>query len=194
MPVADRLGTRSPDTPCAALCPTRGHPAAAPARLALATVLPCAAGLSERPAAAAVRRRMDGPYGLGLDLPDPGFHPTGLREFRTRLVAGAAAHLRLATLLTLARTQGLRKTRGRSRTDSPQGWAAIRVRTRLERVGEPLRAALHSLAVVAPAWGQPLAPPEWEERSAHRVENSQLRKTAAARQTWAPGMGTGGQR
>ena len=49
--------------------------------------------------------------------------------------------------------------------------AAIRVLNRLERVGETLRAALNSLAVVAPAWVQALAPPEWYERYAHRVEN-----------------------
>jgi hypothetical protein len=59
MEVADRLGTISPDTQSAALFPTRGQPAEAPARLALVTILPFAEGLSDRQAADAVRSRMD---------------------------------------------------------------------------------------------------------------------------------------
>jgi len=193
MQVADRLGTLYHDTQFAALFPTRGQPAEAPARLALATVLQFAEGLSDRQAADAVRSRIDWKYVLGLDLTDPGFHHTVLSEFRTRLVAGQAEHLLLDTLLTLARTQGLLKTRGRQRTDSTHVLAAIRVLNRLERVGETLRAALNSLAVVAPAWVQALAPPEWYERYAHRVENYQMPKTDAARKALAAVIGTDGQ-
>jgi transposase len=193
MQVADRLGTLYHDTQFAALFPTRGQPAEAPARLALATVLQFAEGLSDRQAADAVRSRIDWKYVLGLDLTDPGFHHTVLSEFRTRLVAGKAEHLLLDTLLTLARTQGLLKTRGRQRTDSTHVLAAIRVLNRLERVGETLRAALNSLAVVAPAWVQAFAPPEWYERYAHRVENYQMPKTDAARQALAAVIGADGQ-
>jgi hypothetical protein len=39
--------------------------------------------------------------------------------------------------------------------------ASIRVLKRLERVGETLRAALNSLAIVVPGWLQALAPLEW---------------------------------
>jgi transposase len=193
MQVADHLGTLYHDTQFAALFPTRGQPAEAPARLALATVLQFAEGLSDRQAADAVRSRIDWKYILGLDLTDPGFHHTVLSEFRTRLIAGEAQHLLLDTLLTLARTQGLLKTRGRQRTDSTHVLAAIRVLNRLERVGETLRAALNSLAVVAPAWVQTLAPPEWYERYAHRVENYQMPKTDAARKALATVIGTDGQ-
>ena len=193
MQVTDRLGTLYHDTQFAALFPTRGQPAEAPARLALTTVLQFAEGLSDRQAADAVRSRIDGKYVLGLDLTDPGFHHTVLSEFRTRRVAGKAEHLLLDTLLTLARTQGLLKTRGRQRTDSTHVLAAIRVLNRLERVGETLRAALNSLAVVAPAWVQALAPPEWYERYAHRVENYQMPKTDAARKALATVIGTDGQ-
>src|SRR4030095_15505585 len=66
MQVADRLGTISHDAQCAALFPTRGQPAEAPARLALTTILQFAEGLSDRPAADAVRRRIDWKYVLGL--------------------------------------------------------------------------------------------------------------------------------
>src|SRR5215813_11269532 len=193
MQAADRLGPLYQDRQCSTLFPSRGQPAEAPARLALATLLQFAEGLSDRQAADAVRSRIDWKYVLGLDLTDPGFDHTVLSEFRARLVTGAAEHLLLDTLLTLARTQGLLKTRGRQRTDSTHVLAAIRVLHRLERVGETLRAALHSLAVVAPAWGQALAPPEWYERYTHRVENYQMPKTDAARKALAAVIGTDGQ-
>jgi transposase len=152
MPVADRLGPIAHDAPFGALFPRRGPPAAAPARWALATVLPCAEGRSDRQAADAVRSRMDWQDVLGLDRTDPRFHHPVLREFRPRLVVGeAAAPLREARLM-LARAQGLRNTRGRQRTDSTQVLASSRVLPRLERVGEALRAALDTLAVVAPDW------------------------------------------
>jgi transposase len=152
MQVADRLGTIDHDTQFAVLFPTRGQPADAPARLALATVLQFAEGLSDRQAADAVRSRIEWQYVLGLELTDPGFHHTVLSACRTRLVAGEAAQLLLDALLTLAQAQGLLNVRGRQRTDSTHVLAAIRVLNRLERVGETLRAALNNLAVVAPAW------------------------------------------
>ena len=134
MQVADSVGTVYHDTQFAVLFPTRGQPADAPARLALATVLQFAEGLSDRQAADAVRSRIDWKYVLGLELTDPGFHHTVLSEFRTRLVAGEAAQLLLDALLTLAQAQGLLKVRGRQRTDSTHVLAAIRVLNRLERV------------------------------------------------------------
>jgi transposase len=193
MQVADRLGTLYHDAQFTALFPTRGQPAEAPARLALVTVLQFAEGLSDRQAAAAVRSRIDWKYVLGLELTDAGFHHTVLSEFRTRLVTREAALLLLEALLTVARTQGLLKAHGRQRTDSTHVLAAIRVLNRLERVGETLRAALNSLAVVAPTWVQALAPPEWYERYAHRVENYQMPKTDAARKALAAVIGADGQ-
>src|SRR5215475_10212346 len=193
MVLRDALGAVYEDAVFAALFPRRGQPAEAPARLALVTVLQFAEGLSDRQAAEAVRSRIDWKYVLGLDLTDPGFDHTVLSEFRTRLVTGAAEHLLLDTLLTLAQTQGLLKARGRQRTDSTHVLAAIRGLNRLERVGETLRAALNSLAVVAPAWVQALAPPEWYERYAHRVENYQMPKTDAARKAFAALIGADGQ-
>jgi transposase len=118
MQVADRLGPIYHDMQFSALFPTRGQPAEAPARLALATLLQFAEGLSDRQAADAVRSRIDWKYVLGLDLTDPGFHHTVLSEFRTRLITGKAEQLLLEALLTLARVQGLLKARGRQRTDS----------------------------------------------------------------------------
>jgi transposase len=193
MQVADRLGTIYHDAQFAALFPTRGQPAEAPARLALATVLQFAEGLSDRQAADAIRSRIDWKYALGLDLTDPGFHHTVLSEFRTRLVAGEAAALLLEALLTLARAQGLLKTRGRQRTDSTHVLASIRVLNRLERVGETLRAALNTLAVVVPDWLQALAPLSWYDRYSSRVENYHLPKTDEARKALAAVIGADGQ-
>jgi transposase len=193
MQVIDTLGTIYQDEQFAALFPTRGQPAEAPARLALVTVLQFAEGLSDRQAADAVRGRIDWKYILGLELTDSGFDHTVLSEFRTRLLAGSAERLLLDILLTRLRAQGLLKPRGRQRTDSTHILAAIRVLNRLERVGETLRAALNSLAVVAPAWLQAIAPPEWYDRYGRRVENYHLPKTEAARKALATVIGADGQ-
>ena len=74
------------DDQFAKLFPTRGQPAASPARLALVSVLQYVEGLSDRQAADAVRSRIDWKYALALELTDPGFNHTVLSEFRSRLV------------------------------------------------------------------------------------------------------------
>ena len=56
----DELGTLFTDNAFAALFPTRGQPAEAPWRLALITIRPDIADVSDRQAAAAVRGRLDG--------------------------------------------------------------------------------------------------------------------------------------
>src|SRR5512143_3986253 len=83
--VIDALGALYRDEQFADLFPPRGQPALSPARLALATVLQFAEGLSDRQAADAVRGRIDWKYVLGLELTDPGFNFSVLSEFRTRL-------------------------------------------------------------------------------------------------------------
>lgn len=59
--------------------------------------------------------------------------------------------------------------------------AAVRVLNRLERVGETMRAALNSLAVVAPDWLRSVVPATWYERYGSRVEKYDLPKSDAAR-------------
>jgi hypothetical protein len=117
-----------------------------------------------------------------------------LSAFRTRLVKGNAEHGLLDTLLERVQEAGLLKTRGRQRTDSTHVLAAVRMRNRLERVRETLRAALNTLAVLALEWLQPQVPPEWFERYGSRVENYPLPKTEAARQKLALVIGEDGQR
>jgi len=115
-------------------------------------VLQFVENLSDREAADAVRGRIDWKYAPGLALTDPGFDHTVLSEFRTRLVTGGAELLLLDTLLQRLQEEGLVKARGRQRTDSTHVLAAVRTLTRLERVGETLRAALNELAAGAPDW------------------------------------------
>ncbi len=62
MRMRDELGVLYTDEPFAPLFSSRGQPAEAPARLALVTIMQFAAGLSDRPAADAVRSRIDWKY------------------------------------------------------------------------------------------------------------------------------------
>src|SRR4051812_6390075 len=183
--IAEELGPLYRDDQFAEMFPTRGQPAASPARLAMVSVLQYVEGLSDRQAAEAVRGRIDGKYALALELTDHGFDLTVLSEFRSRLVNGQAEQQLLDTLLERCRELGLIRQRGRQRTDSTHVLAAVRTLNRLERVGETMRAALNELAVMAPDWLQALAPPEWYRRYGRRVENYHLPKTDAAREELA---------
>ena len=109
------------------------------------------------------------------------------------LVAGQAADLLLEMLLRRAEALGLLRARGRQRTDSTHVLAAVRVLNRLERAGETLRAALNSLAVLAPDWLQGIAPPAWYERYGHRVEHATLPHSEAGRRQHAALIGADGQ-
>ena len=59
-------------------------------------------------------------------------------------------------------------------------------------MGETLRAALNSLATVAPQWLRSWVPPEWFDRYAHRIEESRLPKGEAARYAHGEAIGTDG--
>jgi transposase len=91
-------------------------------------------------------------------------------------------------------THGLVKARGKQRTDSTHVLAAIRTLNRLELVGETLRAALNSLAAVAPQWPRSWVPPEWFDRYAARVEESRLPKGEPARYAHGEAVGADGFR
>jgi transposase len=192
--IAEELGPLYRDDQFAELFPTRGQPAASPARLAMASVLQYVEGLSDRQAADAVRGRIDWKYALALELTDPGFDHTVLSEFRSRLVQGQAELQLLDTLLERCRELELIRERGRQRTDSTHVLAAVRVLNRLERVGETMRAALNELAVMTPDWLQALAPAEWYQRYGRRVENYHLPKTDASREELARVVAADGEK
>jgi transposase len=84
----------------------------------LVSLLPYAENLSDRPAADAVRSRIDRKYLLGLELTDAGFDSTVLSEFRSRLVAGSAEEKILHPRLERCRGQKWLTARGRQQTDS----------------------------------------------------------------------------
>jgi len=103
----------------------------------------------------------------------------------------------LDTLLTHCRTRGLPGPRGRPRTDSTHGLAAIRILNRLDCVVETLRAALHALAVAAPDWLRlqltvQAGGATWLERYAARAEDSRLPPTEVTRSADAHMVGTDG--
>ena len=164
MQMRDALGPIYQDESFTHLFPHDGHPAEAPWRLALITVMQFAEELPDRQAADAVRGRLDWKYALGLELTDPGFDASVLCNFRKRLVEGSAEHLLLDAMLTLFKDQGWLKARGRQRTDSTHVLAKIRALNRLVCVGETLRAALNSLAIAAPEWIMEHSDPAWVHR------------------------------
>jgi transposase len=188
----DQLGTIFSDEDFAPLFPKDGQPTYSPWRLALVTVLQFREHLADRPAAEAVRARMDWKYLLGLELTDAGFDFSVLSEFRARLLAGQAEGLLLEKLLQECRACGFIKARGKQRTDSTHVLAAIRVMNRLELLGETVRAALNALATVAPDWLRAIAPPEWHARYDRRVEQGWLPKGKEKREVYAQTVGQDG--
>lgn len=190
--LADELGSLFTDERFVALFPTHGQPAFAPWRLVLVTILQFAEGLADRPAADAVRSRIDWKYVLRLELADPGFDASILSEFRTRLIEGSAESLLLDTLLTWCREHKLLASRGRQRTDSTHVLAAVRALNRLEVVGETMRHALNTLAVAAPDWLRQHAPSDWVARYDHRAEEDRLPASKAARESLALTIGVDG--
>ena len=189
---ADEFGGRFTDDTFAALFPRRDQPALAPWRLALATMLQFAEGLSDRQTADAVRARLDWKYVLRLEPTDPGFDASVLCEFRGRLVAGEAEQLLPDALPGWSRERGLLKARGQQRTDSTHVLAVVRALNRLEVVGETLRHALDSLAVAAPDWLRARTMPEWGERYGRRVEDARRPRGQAAREALAVSIGDDG--
>src|SRR5215813_10684020 len=140
----DHLGTIFQDDDFAALFPAWGYPGLPPWRLALITLMQFRENLADRPAAEAVRARIDWKYLLGLELTDPGFDASVLGEFRSRLLAGGAEELLLEKLWDRCQALGLLQARGRQRTDSTHVLARVRATHRLGCAIETLRHALNT--------------------------------------------------
>ncbi len=188
----DELGTLYQDEMFAALFPKEGQPALAPWRLALVTIMQFAEKLSDRQAAHAVRARLDWKYALGLELDDRGFDFSVLSEFRSRLIEGQMEYVLFETMLNCLKQRGLLKAGGRQRTDATHVLAAVRAINRVVCVGETMRAALNTLAEVAPEWLRSFAPDEWYERYAHRVEEYRLPKEQTKRTALVETIGADG--
>jgi transposase len=163
--VRDRLGQWLGDEEFAAAFGIRGRPGWSPSRLALVTVLQRAENLTDRPAAEAVRTRIDWQYLLGLPLDDPGFDHTVLAEFRGRVAEGGLELVALDALLARLAAGGLVKAGGKQRTDSTHVVAAVAALNRLELAGESVRAALEALTAACPDWvAQRICVPDFARR------------------------------
>src|SRR5260221_4340131 len=193
MQMRDVLGSIYTDEDVAGLFPKEGQRAEAPWRLALITVLQFLEHLSDRQAADMVRGRIDWKYLLGLDLTEAGFDASVLSEFRSRLVEGHAEQLLLEKMVTVFQQKGWLKARGRQRTDSTHVLAKIRALNRVLCVWETMRAALNSLAVVAPDWLRAHSQAEWVDRYGTRLEDSRSPLGEAERQAFAEDIGRQGR-
>lgn len=192
MTMRDELGTIYTDQDFVELFSAYGQSAVPPWRLALICVMQFLEDLPDRQAAEAVRSRIDWKYALSLELSDPGFDFSVLSEFRTRLITGNAEQKLLDRLLDAFKARGWLKARGKQRTDSTHILAAIRTLNRLESIGETLRAALNSLATIAPDWLQAWVSPIWFERYGRAVDEYRLPKGVEARKVYAEMVGTDG--
>jgi transposase len=173
--------------------PPLGRPVeVAPWRLALVMVMQYSEGLTDRQAADAVRRCMDGTYALSLELTDPGFDFTLWHDFRDRLLAHEAAQRLLDTFLSACKARGWLKARGTQRTDSTHVLAAIRTLHRLECVLEAMHYALNQLSDVAPAWVRQQVPPAWYTRDGLRSDQARLPKDTSKREALAQQVGADG--
>ncbi len=95
-----------------------------------------------------------------LELDDTGFDHSVLSEFRRRLVSSSGEERVLEVLLDQLKAKGWLRAGGKQRTDSTHVLAAIRNLSRLESVGETLRATLNDLATVTPNWLRDWMPDE----------------------------------
>ncbi len=192
MKIRDTLGSIFEEEVFADLFPQNGQPAYTPWRLALVCIMQFMENLSDRQAADAVRGHIDWKYMLSLALTDSGFDYSILSEFRTRLLAGGAEQKLLDILLHRLKESGLLKTHRRQRTDSTHVLGAIRTLNRLETLGEGMRVALDSLAVVAPDWLATNIQPDWFDRYGRRVENYRLPKLDSEREALGSTIGADG--
>jgi transposase len=170
----------------------RGHPAEAPARLALVLVFQQIEHLGDAEAAEAVRARLDWKYALALDIDDPGFDATILGAFRTRLLHAGAEERLLTIMLDTLRDAGFLTARGRQRSDSTHVLAHVRLLTRLTLVAETMRATLNALADAHPTWLAAHLDAAWADRYAVRVEEYRLPKEAADRRVLETTIGQDG--
>jgi transposase len=189
----DELGALFADDDFAPLYPRRGQPAAAPWRRALVTVFPFIENLSDRQAADAVRARLDWKYALGLELTDPGFDSSVLREFRARLLAGSAERRLLDAVLDRCRDRSWLKARGRQCTDSTHVPGRVRALNRLLCAQETLRHALAVLAAAAPQWLSTNSQAAWRERYGRRCDESRVPAGQEQRRAYARQVGEDGR-
>jgi transposase len=166
--------------------PSAGRPAdVAPGRLALVMVMPYIAGVTERQAAAAVRRSLDWKYALSLDWMAPGCDFGLWHDVRHRWLAQEAGQRCLDTCLAACNARGWLTARGTPRTAATQVSAAIRTLHRWECGLEAMHEALNQRSEAAPTWVRQQVPPAWYTRDGLRSDQARLPKDASKREPLA---------
>jgi transposase len=107
-------------------------------------------------------------------------------------VEGKAEQVLLDAMLAVFKERGWLKDRQRQRTDSTYILAKVRAINRLLCVGETMRFALGSLAVVAGEWLLAHSDLTWVERYGHRIEEARLPRTQEERQAITDQIGQDG--
>jgi transposase len=190
----DEMGEIYHDEDFADLYSSQGQPGISAGQLALVSVMQFLEDLPDRQAADAVRGRIDWKYALGLELEDSGFDHTVLSEFRSRLREGEAGDRLLNELLRQLKEKGWIKDRAKQRSDSTQVLGALRELSRLEAVGEMLRATLNEIALIAPEWLQSWVESEWFERYGKAIEDYRLPKQRSERTAYGEQIGCDGMK
>lgn len=178
------LGVIFKDEDFTELFPSRGQHAYPPWRLALVTILQFRENLGDRQAAEAVRSRIDWKYLLALELTDSGFDYSVLSKFRKRILEGGLEALLLDKMLARLQEIGLVKSRGRQRSDSTHILGSVRELSRLEHMGEAMRAALNELAKNYPEWLSSISPKQWYKQYGRRIEDGRLPQKKADRDAY----------
>jgi IS5 family transposase len=173
--LADHRSELFPDQLFADLFPSgRGRPSVPADVVATVMVLQALEGLSDREAAAQLRQSIAWKVACGLSLVDPGFHPTVLTLWRTRLRASGRPERIFAAVRAVIAQTGVLKGRQRRALDSTllddavatqdtvtQLVAAIRRVRRLVPAAETLGLAAHDYdqgaGKPACAWDDPEA-------------------------------------
>jgi IS5 family transposase len=117
--LADHRSELFPDEMFADLFPSgRGRPSVPAEVIASVMVLQSLEGLSDRDAARALADRISWKVATGLALDDPGFHPTVLTYWRTRLRASARPERIFEAVREIVEATGVLKARTRRALDS----------------------------------------------------------------------------
>ena len=117
--LADHRQQLFPDELFADLFPSgRGRPSVPADVIAAVMVLQSLEGLSDRDAARALRDRISWKVACGLALDDPGFHPTVLTYWRTRLRASDRPERIFEAVRSVVEATGVLKARTRRALDS----------------------------------------------------------------------------
>lgn len=161
-----------------------------PARIAMASVLQHAEGISDRQASERMDDSLIWKYATRTDLNETGWDPSVYCDFRTRLLNSGAADLLLDKLLHVAEEKGLIDST-KLRTDATHICSAAKLMSRIELVFECVFDCLNELMDEAPKFLLSINKEEWRKRYyTMRAYNYQVPNTDNAKQKLANTIGS----